>query len=518
MLVVSAFLFASLGGVVQQAPAARRDQDSKAAIAAAEAGIEEYLSRLNADTDYWKNGNTDAANPAFGARRSVPGTTGGGSFSYQLTSTPAQIAQSRMLRLRVTGTAPASGGRAVSKTLTVTMRPKSFLDFAYFSDVEVVDPAINGTDPVCAKHYYDSPPRSARTDCGDVSWGSGDVIDGAFHSNDAVQINGQARFLDQRTESSWPAIENAAPGTRTWWTSAGTDPPLPAFAPQYAPSLALPVGNASMLAYVEPDADGDGSVGPGCYYTGATRIIFQGTTMRVYSPSTSSTQTPSRCLDVSNRDDEQVKPIPPLIYVDGTTSSCSFGELGYPRPGEKYTVGSATDVAWVTSTTRGGWSPNYDCTRGTAFVEGDAHAQVTVAARDDVVVTDDLTVTDGTTGTDIIGLVAGNCVWIWHPANNGSQNIGNNDVHTIQAAVLALRHSFVLQNWTEGHTLGTLNIRGAMAQMFSGPFATVDTSGTVVNGYTAHSLVYDPRLAYLQPPYFLEPDASPWMVTTITDG
>jgi hypothetical protein len=30
--------------------------------------------------------------------------------------------------------------------------------------------------------------------------------------------------------------------------------------------------------------------------------------------------------------------------------------------------------------------------------------------------------------------------------------------------------------------------------------------------------VYDPRLAYMQPPYFLQPDATPWVVATITDG
>jgi hypothetical protein len=504
--------------VVQQAPAARRDQDSKSAIAAAEAGIEEYLSRLNADTNYWKTGNSDAGNPAFGAGRAIPGTTGAGSFSYQLLSTPAQIAQNGLLRLRVTGTAaPAPDGRAVSKRLTVTMRPKSFLDYVYFSDVEVLDPAISGTNALCAKHYYDSPPRSARSDCGEIYWGTGDVVDGPFHSNDAVQINGGPRFLNQRTESSWPAIQNAPAGSRTWWTVIGSNPPLPAFAPRYSPPMALPVGNATLLSKVEPDVDGDGSVGPGCYYTGATRIVFQGTTMRVYSPSTSDPRTPSRCLDVTNRAYEQVKNIPPLIYVDGTTSTCTFGLVGYPRAGEQYTVGPSTAVAWRTGTPSGGWSPNYDCTRGTAFVEGNADAQVTVAARDDVVVTNDLTVADGTTGSDIIGLVAGNFVWIYHPVNNGGQNISSAVPHTIQAAVLALRHSFILQNWDQGNPLGSLVIRGAMAQEFSGPFAT-GNGVTVINGFPDQSLVYDPRLAYLQPPFFLEPDSSPWTVTTITDG
>ena len=90
-------------------------------------------------------------------------------------------------------------------------------------------------------------------------------------------------------------------------------------------------------------------------------------------------------------------------------------------------------------------------------------------------------------------------------------------VHTIQAAVLALRHAFALQNWDLGATLGSLTVRGAMAQEFSAPWAT--SSGWAIrNGYPQQSLVYDPRLGHLQPPFFLQPDSSPWRVTTITDG
>jgi type II secretory pathway pseudopilin PulG len=521
MIVISAFLLASLGFALQQAPAARRDQDAKSAIASAEAGIEEYLSRLNADTNYWKQGNGDTSNPAFGAGQVIDGTSGqGGSFRYQVLSTPAQTSSSGVLRLRVTGTsAPAGNGTTVSKSLTVLLRPKAFLDFVYFSDIEVLDPAIVGSNPLCAKHYYDSPPRSGRSDCAEVYWGTGDVVDGPFHSNDAVQINGRPTFTNPRTESSWPAIQGAGPTDRTWWTQIGTNPPLPQYAPRYAPPMALPVGNAALLKQVAPDVDGDGSVGPGCYYTGQTRIIFAGTSMKVLSPSTTSPSTPSRCYDVNHPNLEQtITPIPPLVYVDGTTSSCTFDAIGYPRPGEQYTVGSATAIAWQTDPSRGGYSPNYDCSRGSAFVEGNADGQVTVAARDDVVITNDLTATDGTTGSDIVGLIAGNYVWVYHPVNNGMQNITDPVPHTIDAAVLALRHSYILQNWDQGNPLGSISFRGSVAQEFSGPFATAYPGGTIRNGYPDQSMTYDPRLAYMQPPFFLQPDSSPWAVATVTDG
>jgi hypothetical protein len=62
------------------------------------------------------------------------------------------------------------------------------------------------------------------------------------------------------------------------------------------PTLPLPEANTELTKYVDPDVDNDGAVGPGCYYTGATRIMFPGTTMRVFSPNTSPVDTPSRCL------------------------------------------------------------------------------------------------------------------------------------------------------------------------------------------------------------------------------
>ena len=177
--------------------------------------------------------------------------------------------------------------------------------------------------------------------------------------------------------------------------------------------------------------------------------------MRVYSPSTTRAGTPTRCLDVANRGVEQTKPIPPVIYVDGTTNSCTLGAVGYPRTGEQYTQGSSTAPSWASFS--GTATTNYDCSRGSVYVQGTVAGQTTIAARDDVVVTDDLTLAGGTTGTDVMGLVAGNYVWIYHPVNSTGGNLaGVPVVNDVQAAVLSLRHSFVVQNWSKGSPLGTL--------------------------------------------------------------
>jgi hypothetical protein len=520
MFVLTLFLSASLAYALQTSSAARRDEDAKTAMAAAQAGLEDYLARLNADTNYWTT-TTDPANPALtttGPGRTIQGAGGQpATYRYQLVTTPAQTAQSGVVGLRVTGTsAPGPGRPAISRTLTATLQPKGFLNFVYVSDVEVGDPALNNSPAGCAAHYYDSPSRSG-LGCDEIMWIADDTVNGPLHSNDALQINGAVRFLSPTTESSWPAIQDASSTDQTWWGAATY--PLGGYSPHYAPPLELPTANTELLKQVEPDVDGDGQVGPGCYYTGSTRIIFQGTTMRVLSPSTTAPDTPVRCLDVANSSQEQVKPIPAVIYVAPTASSCTQGALGYPRTGEYVTTGASSASHWTTATSatgNTGSTTNYDCQRGSVYIQGTADTQVTVSAEDDVVVTGDLLLADQGSGADVIGLIAGNYVWVYHPVDAVGNNLDATDVGTIQAAILSLRHSFVVQNNDEGSLLGSLTVLGSIAQKFRGRVGTLQ-HGSLTNGYTKN-YIYDHRLAYLQPPYFLKPTSSPWQIRTISDN
>ena len=81
---------------------------------------------------------------------------------------------------------------------------------------------------------------------------------------------------------------------------------------------------------------------------------------------------------------------------------------------------------------------------------------------------------------------------------------------TINAAILAVNHSFEVQYWNRGNALGTLAVTGAIAQRFRGPVGT-NSGGTIISGY-AKNYVYDQRLKYLSPPKFLDPVASAWGV------
>jgi hypothetical protein len=275
----------------------------------------------------------------------------------------------------------------------------------------------------------------------------------------------------------------------------------------------MPDANTALAKYTTPGADGN-QTGTGCYYKGATKITFTGATMSVLSPGTSSSSTPSACLNVGNRATEQTGlPIPPVIYVDETSSTCAT--VGFPASGEAVTTGAADASYWTS--TGGNKTTNYRCGRGTAFVSGTADAQVTVASADDIVVTGNLKVTDNLAGTDVVGLIADNNIWVYHPITSGAANLlpSSKYVTAIQAAVLSVSHSFVVQNWAAGSAVGTLSVTGAIAQKFRGPVGT-GSSSSINTGYYKN-YVYDTRLAYLQPPYFLSPTSNQWLLASVTD-
>ncbi len=227
--------------------------------------------------------------------------------------------------------------------------------------------------------------------------------------------------------------------------------------------------------------------------------------MKVLSPSTTRSDIPSSCYNRANPKVEQTVAIPPVIHVDPTASSCTLGAVGYPASGEWYSSSKgANAVAWTGAQGGDDASVNYHCSRGSVYISGTSSTPVTISAADDVVVVGDLQ-PDSVAGTNVIGLIAGNCIWIWHPVKSGNVNANlysTAPVSTVRAAMLALRHSIVVQNWFSGTQLSDLNITGAMAQKFRGPVG--GTYNGVSRGY-GKNYVYDQRVAYSQPRTFSTP-------------
>lgn len=519
MFLVTAILLTSLAFAVSDIQPARTDADSKAATAAAQAGIDDYVSRLTANTNYWTNGGMDVTNAAFGTGQTV--TSSGAKFVYQVVNTVSSIQSTGTIKLLSTGTATSPSGVPVSKLLFATLRVSGFLNYIYLSDYEVQDPSIGGAS-TCADYYYANTTAGANRRAGscsayEIQWTGNNTISGPFHSNDALQINGATNFTNT-TESSWPAISGMTSG-KTWWgtQSAGT---LPGFIPQYAPAISLPSSNASLLNDVAPNMTGNSAIttGPGCYYSGPTEIVLQGTSMQIRSPQTTAANTPTACYNVGIASSWQtISPIPQVIYVgESTGSSCSGTNAGitYPLSGESFTTGTPSAVAWSSGGASPTYSVNYACNRGTVYIMGTASTSTTVASADDIVVTGDITVPN-LSGNAAVGLIGGNAVWIYHPISGTNNYTGFTPATTVDASILALNHSFLVENSGRGTLLGTLNITGALAQKYRGPVgASGGTYCPVQCGYNKN-YVYDTRLQTLQPPYFLQPTVTPWRMTTV---
>jgi len=144
----------------------------------------------------------------------------------------------------------------------------------------------------------------------------------------------------------------------------------------------------------------------------------------------------------------------------------------------------------------------------------------------------------------LIGLIAQHYVRVWHPVgtttvtwygrasqaqtldNSGRCNLGNattpavmNSI-TITAAILALKKSFLVDNWRCGTQMtGTLNVTGAIAQNYRGPVSCstcFPPSPGTATGYVKN-YVYDTRLRYRSPPAFLNPVQSSWRTVRVQE-
>jgi hypothetical protein len=252
--------------------------------------------------------------------------------------------------------------------------------------------------------------------------------------------------------------------------------------------------------------------------------------MTVLSPNTKTG--PASCYNTSTvtaRNNPQTVPIPKVVYVDDYAGSCGNGGtakktgLGYPLSGEY--VGNGDRV--FSGAYQG---PVYDCTDGTAYVSGTVDAAVTLASAQDIVMTGDLAYQDSSaSSTDVLGLVPGHFAWVHHPVSYSSSsstysNLLPAPVTRIDAAILAVKDSFIVQNWSLGPALGTtttnlLNVNGAIAQKFRGTVASqASADGSVAHGYVKN-YTYDERFQRgVQPPYFLKPVSAPWEVRRVSDS
>ncbi|MDN4643472.1 hypothetical protein [Arthrobacter sp. PsM3] len=566
-VLVTAALSLSLSSVVK----AQTDQDWNAAVAAAYAGVDDYKSKLANDSTYVQYGNQEAAfsatskaagtlvlptgsksNPAFGVGAAgtwatIAGTGAPASYRYEVDN--SKYSSTGVLRLRATGRVGAQ-----ARSVVVNLKQSGFIDFLYFSNYEVADPALTGFDgtngkPNCAKYEW----QSRSNTCDQIQFAGSDVINGPLHSNDTIYVCG--------------ATFNGPVTTATTRTSPRYDKPssgcsTPTFkvpgSPAFAPVIAMPPSNGKMKDETRTDIRAQ-VPRPGCLYTGPTKVTFNADgTMTIRSPWTKATRVignpatavgtpstgdspcgtpgdPSKTLAANANtlagDTGQKIAVPAnnLIYVQSvptnspsdpnywTTTSAPRGVqctssgngIGYPLANEQVPTAAAGTQA-------------YGCRNGDVFVQGTMRGALTVSAANYIYVTGDITYQDSK--ADILGLVAENAVWVWNPmdctayttsdctaANPGNfTKLLSDSARRIDAAILSVNHTFQVQNYNLGGKRGTLTVNGAIAQNFRGPVGTSGGSGGT--GYIKNYL-YDQRYRNIAPPKFIVPPSTTYGIS-----
>ena len=151
---------------------------------------------------------------------------------------------------------------------------------------------------------------------------------------------------------------------------------------------------------------------------------------------------------------------------------------------------------------------------GDLFISGSYSQNVTFASGNDIVVTGNVS---RSSDAWMLGLIPDKFARVYHPVNRSgtscSDGTGEMQNVTIDAAILALTHSFTVDAYECGNKLGTLTVRGAIAQKYRGPVGTGGTTGT---GYTK-DYQYDQRLALRSPPRFMNPVQPAWALANRTE-
>ena len=528
LLIATLFSVAAIAAADRDIPQSRADVDRKQAYSAAEAGINDYMARLNQDSNYWTNCASVPApapvNQQF--KRTSPGQAdprkwrqlpGSTEAAYtielipapgQTTCDPADAATSMIdpatggFTIRATGRSSAAGtGTPVYRTITTRFRRRGFLDFLYFTDLETSDPEFfAGTSNYAAmqtecKKYK----RNGRASppCSEISFVTGDQVNGPLHTNDRLLIAGRPEFgRDKDDRIEVVAKDGAAAPDGPAWEPNGSGNPEPwrgTFVPS-APRMDLPPSN-SELANVA-----------GTVLTGDTELTFNGSTITVRNKNLTPTAPYTSTLSMTDPNFNGV------IYVkNGTCSAGGTMRDPYPDPD------GSGPLAW----------PSKDEGCGNAWVSGSYDRSVTIAAENHIIIRPDKDPGSGPAGKGIrrngsamMGLIANQFIRVYHPVTgtapcdgSDSNASGWTDDVQIDAAILSLNHSFTVDNYWCGARMGVLTVNGAIAQKHRGPVGTFGGSGT---GYTKN-YSYDDRLLYRAPPYFLDPVQSAWRTVKHTE-
>lgn len=502
MFVTAMFVAAAFAAANGDLPVAGIATERKSDYAAAEAGLHYYSNRLQQDPDYWtkcdkgsppnaseKNpvNQVGVANPSW---RTIPGSTD----QYMIELIPAKTyskcdtanqwsfvdKDTGTFKVRAIGRTRENAKR--TRSILATFRRDSFLNFVYFTSYENRDPLaeLSSTERArqvrdCANRY-----RTARAsnNCVEIQFAAGDAMNGPMHTNDESVLTcgaptfGRTVNMDGTARATTDTAEVRGSGTGYVPKCGDVKPKLNTPDEKFATNakiLNLPESNSQLQDVAKASAS---------LYTGLTYIRLNGNTM-----------------DITNGGTQVTKAWPTngVLYVKNDVS-CQ---------GETPTAATYT---------------NEPVSCGNAYVSGTYSKSLTIAAENDVIIfptggtgtTQDITEVKDSDAT--LGLIANNFVRVSHRvASNCGANVAPvYSTITIHAAILALQHSFLVDNYQCGGANSKLTVRGAIVQKYRGPVGTGSSSG-IASGYLK-DYWYDDRFRYRSPPYFLSPVSASWDV------
>jgi Tfp pilus assembly protein PilX len=530
MLISTLLTVSAFAAVDGDQRGSRRDQDTKAAYSAAEAGVNDYLFHLGQDQAYWSNCTNvpapNAVNQAWNGNGADPRTwrtVPGSSAQYTIELLPANgnsncntnnaeatmvDANTGTFKIRVTGSTTKT--RLGRRSIVATFRRKGFLDYLYFTDYETSDPSWYQVDSYgrqtnpdlvtwasanCVKYwrqsrgsqFYDwGPPGSGATNqaassgifwfdnawrrwadnCSEINFVSNDQIAGPFHTNDEILVCGTPTF----GRNAQDRVEVSGSGWRGNSGCSGNNPTFSGTWIPNAPILTLPPSDSALRKL---------AVAP-YLFTGTTTIRLSGANM----------------------------------LVTNAAAGLNNTSMAFPSNGVVYVQNGACGQGYIPLDP---YSDPAGC--GNVYLSGSYSGNLTIAAEKDVIVTADTT----RSNDSMLGLIANNFIRIYHPVTNRDpQNplsctnaSGTLTNVTIDAAILSLNHSFTVDNYYCGAALSNLTINGAIGQKFRGPVGR-SSGGTPINGYIK-KYTYDDRLRFRSPPHFLDPVQSAWRIARYTE-
>jgi Tfp pilus assembly protein PilX len=510
LLIASLLSVATFAAVNGDARESGKDVGRKQALAAAEAGVNDYLFHLNQDNAYWTKctgvPDPNAVNDVWDGSgtdprkwRNVPGSTAEYAIELLPVSpytkcTPGNNVassmidrSSRTLRIRVTGRVPTAAGMDYRSVIAAVKRD-GFLDFLYFTDYETSDSVwyaiatkgrptggpqgdvISWAANNCNQTYWrdgrgslkwngkytDTNTTAPTITCTQIQFANKDVVAGPLHTNDDLYTCDSPTFgrtAQDRIESG----QSFRPAC-----GASNTPNFKGTFLQDQKVIGMPATNAQLKQITQA-----------AYLLSGTQTIQ----LRV--------------------DD---------MLVNGTA-------MPYPPNGVLYVQNNGYCPAYQAL------SPDSNTTNcGNVRLTGSYGHDLTIATENDIVIDGDVT----RSGDAMLGLIANQFIRVANPSNHYDStdptkcdNYAVTANRQIDAAILSLQHSFTVDNYYCGHPLGTLTVNGVIAQKFRGPVGTGGASGAVTGYIKAYN--YDDRMAYRSPPNFLDPVQSAWRIARYTE-